>query len=485
MMPLESLLAFLGDTRPEVRRGAVRLLADETVTAPEALLVHAIFDDDPEVGRTACEILLGRQPWLALVPFRPRPLPSTVPDTMQTMAWKRFTHALDDELHTHPVPPERDALLRWVALPGAVPDVVDALERAGHTGSATMLAAEADLYGDGLLTSRQILLAPTYECNLDCAYCYAKGWNTWFNGGMKREDLAIALAWCGRQGINSIVLAGGEPTVYPAFSELLSSARERRIAIVLTSNLLYPPSIQPLVKLGSISQLVCHYNPERMSNNQMLDARFKSNLKAAVANDLPVHLRYTLTEESCDTEWRTLMDLAGSFGIKTLNYGFAFQNFLANNQLVRHEIGQSDGPFERVFEQFEADSRAWGLRLRLCKPIPLCVFSERNLATFILSGALRSACAAYRRGFSQNLTINPDLTTFPCNALGVRGPKITEFENLKDAGNYHAAFIEQLLRSPMHIACERCLFHYRGFCQGTCLAEKYSMRQEHYAGHNQ
>jgi radical SAM protein with 4Fe4S-binding SPASM domain len=92
--------------------------------------------------------------------------------------------------------------------------------------------------------------------------------------------------------------------------------------------------------------------------------------------------------------------------------------------------------------------------------------------------AIRSACAVFRDDFTRNLTINPDLSTFPCNGIAIRGPKITEFSNLADAGRHHAQAIRGLILRPFDEDCRRCVLWYRGFCQGACLAEHYGMARE-------
>jgi radical SAM protein with 4Fe4S-binding SPASM domain len=79
---------------------------------------------------------------------------------------------------------------------------------------------------------------------------------------------------------------------------------------------------------------------------------------------------------------------------------------------------------------------------------------------------------------SRNLTINPDLTTFPCNGIAIRGPKLTELASIEDAGRHHAEAIRDLMLQPYDEACRDCALWYRGFCQGACLAEHHWMSRQ-------
>ena len=130
---------------------------------------------------------------------------------------------------------------------------------------------------------------------------------------------------------------------------------------------------------------------------------------------------------------------------------------------------------EKQFIQFAEDCRSNNLKLHLCKPLPLCIFSEENMKKYLLDGFLRTSCTASRSGFTQNLTINPDLSTLPCNAIGSIGPSIEQFKDLQEAGQYHSKLLKSFLSRPYHDNCLECILYYKGLCQGNCLAERFEM----------
>jgi radical SAM protein with 4Fe4S-binding SPASM domain len=199
-------------------------------------------------------------------------------------------------------------------------------------------------------------------------------------------------------------------------------------------------------------------------------------LESAISKGLKCYIRYTLTERSDFDEWSQVINLALFFNIKSIHYSFAFNNIKNNNHFVDFPIGKTDNVFEKKFVGFVENCRSNGIKLHLCKPIPLCAISEENLKKFILDGILRSSCTAYRSNFTQNLTINPDLSTLPCNAIAVKGPRIDQFKSLKAAGQYHSKLLKSLFSYPYNKNCLKCLLYYRGLCQGSCLVEHFNLK---------
>lgn len=465
---------FMSDKRSEIRETGIQSLADSSSEIAEELLVWAMADQSNEVWKRTCEVLLHRQPWLILKPFLPRTVPNDVRDTTWGTAWSKLRAGIRNWLNQNRRELDYEIIARWVQLPGAVPDICEELEAIGRLDLAERLSIDYANYDKACTPNEQIILAPTYRCNFRCDYCYAKGWDAWYGEEMSLEDLGTALCWCTNHGINLLILGGGEPTVYSNFSALLKKARENQLRVWLASNTVYPQRLQEAIRPEFVECLICHYNQSHLTRDPGLIERFTNNLKAAKSCGVEVFLRYTLTQESDSSEWRPIIELAEQYDIGIINYAFAFGNSRRNNRFIEYQLEESNSEPERKFLSFHEDCDSRGIELHQCKPIPLCIFSEFNLRSFLLRGSLRNACTAYLRGFSKNLTINPDLTTLPCNAIGVPGPVITEFESLEAAGRYYEDLLKRLLFQPFQKYCEKCLFHYRGFCHGVCLAEIHS-----------
>jgi radical SAM protein with 4Fe4S-binding SPASM domain len=179
-----------------------------------------------------------------------------------------------------------------------------------------------------------------------------------------------------------------------------------------------------------------------------------------------------------------LIDLAHRLSIQQINFALAFRGSGGANAYFKcwDAVGFVGGELEDILTGFHRDAANGGIRLHLSKPFPLCALRRESLRRIFCNGTLRSACTVFRDGCSRNLTINPDLSTFPCNGIALRGPKITEFSSFADAGGHNAQFIQDLMLRPYAEECSRCALWYRGFCQGACLTEQFWMSREEKKG---
>jgi radical SAM protein with 4Fe4S-binding SPASM domain len=479
-MTLEIAKVCAEDPRPETRELAARILGDCEGRETEALLVQLMADDDERVRDAAYRVLRVKQAWLELEPFQVRLPPDMAIQSPMGQVWSTLRHALEETISRLTPEWEKPVLRQWMKLPGVGPDIHEILERSDKNSLAEWFRVESGMYGNGLNTSRQLLVSPTYRCNISCSYCYSKEWDQQHGGDLSQENLMTLFGWVEKQGIDELLLAGGEPTVYRHLELLLRTARERGIRIRLTSNGVYNKATRSWAMAPWISELTGHYDQEIMAQRPDLSGLFRSNLQAAKDSGAEVLLRYTLLESSNRTEWGHLIDLAHDLDIRRINFGFSFLNTLGNNRESFYSFnpGVVNPRFEAQFMAFIDDCENRGLEVSQSKPLPLCALTPDSLRRVINSGILRTSCPAHRREFSQNLTVNPDLTTFPCNAIGVTGASITEFEDLKSAGDYHSHLLRELQNVPFGRACESCLFFYRGICQGVCLAQHYATGQQ-------
>ncbi len=473
-MRLELARACLSDADAQTRRAGLALLLDSESAEADQLLANSVADPSEIVWHTARDVLLNRYPWLALDPITVRPVPESALSGRYASAWARFRQAIARMIQD--TRPPSAVLARWTSMPGAAPDVVEELWANGMPERAEELARHVARLTTRPSGQRQILLAPTYRCNLSCSYCYAREFDKRAPGDMTTEDLEAALSWAASQGVDSVLLGGGEPTMYPAFPELLRLARGYAIRVHLTSNCLYPEGLRQIIVNPGVAELVAHYDHERVAAEGPQRRLFLDNVEAARASGVEIRIRYTLTERSCTTEWAPVLELARRLAIPQVNYATAFRGAEDRN-LYFHSLdaaGGNDGLLEGLLTTFYDDATSLGLKLHLSKPLPLCAFSPDTLRRLLCGGALRQACPISCEGFTRNLTINPDLSTFPCSAIPMRGPGIQELPVLDELGGHFEPTIRRLLAMPYRESCANCALWYRGFCQGACLAEVYS-----------
>lgn len=89
--------------------------------------------------------------------------------------------------------------------------------------------------GFHLATPPLAWLELTRKCNLNCPHCY-------IHGGRPRKDEMDACRWheiideMADMGVWAVAFTGGEPTLHPAFSELVKHARERDLIVAVATH---------------------------------------------------------------------------------------------------------------------------------------------------------------------------------------------------------------------------------------------------------
>lgn len=474
-MSLEIALKLIDDVDEKVVIFGINMLS-KTTDAVDDVLAKLAFHESDSIGRAACESIAYRQPWLLFHPFKTRNIPDLIDRNNYFLKWEGLRNGINKALKE--AKGLKTKLKRWIHLYGAIPDILELLKVNGYNELALEFKEEIDIFAESLESSSQVLIAPTYKCNISCSYCYTKGWDEKFGGELSLEDLNTFIDWASNNKIKIIQLAGGEPTIYRHFEELLRRIKKRDMKSWITSNGMYSDSVRSLMTQDLVEQLVGHYDQDIISHASGSISRFKTNLKSAIENGVELILRYTMTPDSCESEWLPVFELANEIGIKIISYGFSFKGVFATNCHHSIKVDGIDEVFQNQFLSFINDCEKAGLFPHQSKPVPLCSLSQDVLRDMLLKGYMRSSCPVYRRSYTQNLTVNPDLTTFPCNAIGVAGPDIHQLSSLEKAGKYHQKMLEKLQFHPYRSKCINCVLFYRGFCQGACLAEHYNDMNE-------
>ncbi len=80
----------------------------------------------------------------------------------------------------------------------------------------------------------------TGKCQLNCVHCYADSGPHGTHGTMSKEVWSRVVDEAAAIGVSRVQLIGGEPTLYPAFSELVRYAVDRGLEVEVYSNLVRP-----------------------------------------------------------------------------------------------------------------------------------------------------------------------------------------------------------------------------------------------------
>ncbi len=77
----------------------------------------------------------------------------------------------------------------------------------------------------------------TGACNLECVHCYAESGPSLSHGAMQTADWKRTIDDAADLGTRTVQFIGGEPTLHPAFSELVAYAAGRGLQIEVYTNL--------------------------------------------------------------------------------------------------------------------------------------------------------------------------------------------------------------------------------------------------------
>lgn len=320
------------------------------------------------------------------------------------------------------------------------------------------------------MTHRLTQVAITYRCNKDCSYCYAKGIPVG-RDEMSWKDFLVLLGWLGRNSIKRFNFTGGEPTTHPLFARFLRAALRRGFQPGIFTNCLFPVTL--LEKVPDSVNFLVNYNPRghyTAGEYQMLHANLAEMTRRSMKYDFMINI----TEQMSDAGH--VLDALKTFRPRRILLDFVMPNAYKCNSFVEQAMFRERRP---VIMKMAEQLRPTGIPFMISRPFPLCVYRDCGVS-------FRSRCQS-GRGI---LTVNPDLTVFPCLAVFFPGPRIDRFQTKEQI----TAFFDPSLRKlnwerHLYPECHGCIYMKRKKCQGSCLCYKCTpsrvLERDRYVLHSQ
>ncbi|MBU0683490.1 MAG: radical SAM protein [Candidatus Omnitrophica bacterium] len=337
-------------------------------------------------------------------------------------------------------------------------------------------------------THKEILrVATTYQCNVNCSFCYAQCLREEFKRHMSLDDFEFLVKWAKSQGWKSFRLLGGEPTFHPYFKDILDIARRERLTISISTNGLFDREVNTLLNRDLIESINFSY-PQTQRTPEKKDL-FCANIKNAISKGIPVVGSWIIYFDDEDG-WREIVDLAKRYQNKiTLRFSMALPG--KREDLSPADLKQN---LRKIVKQIlNISSYCYQNRVLFFfyRPLLLCMFnkSELDFLYSISPFLFDSQCACfYVDGNYANLvTINPDLTCYPCPVVQVKGMKIASNTTREDISQYFKSSVTELSRKPLVDSCansdafnnykDQLKNKFRNFfdkkiCQGGCIGYK-------------
>ena len=322
-------------------------------------------------------------------------------------------------------------------------------------------------YSIGLAPVPDLAIALTYQCDLGCNYCYARGLKGYMPKEMKFSDFGDVISWLTKQRKKNIILTGGEPTQYSHINEVLDLCLKKNMSIWLVTNGLFSPALYPRIDKKLFYLIWLNFNPKSYYTKKQWEL-FQRNMAYLKSQSIPFSLKCNLSKDK-DNHEQILY--AASANKAPIYIGITFSGFSKNNYLGFTDIAL----LKRKI--FGLVSRAKKMRIRcvFSTPLPRCIFSDHEWKFLRDCSMATSKCNVEHvsKFFGGARVVNPDLSVHACFNVFIQAPSLFEFSDVKELENY---FREPLLRAkwkiPLFRNCIQCDNFKKKKCQGACLGAK-------------
>jgi MoaA/NifB/PqqE/SkfB family radical SAM enzyme len=286
------------------------------------------------------------------------------------------------------------------------------------------------------------MVAPSYNCNASCSYCYAKDFVKKFNQEMSFGDF-VKIADCHiKEGGKTISIIGGEPLLWKHIEKAVMYCRLKKIKTTIFTNGLETIKIAPdLVYLN-----VSHYF------EKFKKMRVERSLRYYEEKKIKVVLRYNVEERKKNFEKiNEIISLAKRSKFFKIHIAPA----------VPYKIDREMGDFIYNLVKKVNDD---GIPVLLANPLPPCLFNEEEVAYLKKNSGLYFKC-----NLGGMPLINPDGKTMqPCPKLPIY-KIIKNFGDIKKAGEIFSSEIDKL-RKKISDKCQNCSYYKEKKCDSGCLA---------------
>ncbi|MBL7196944.1 MAG: radical SAM protein [Candidatus Omnitrophica bacterium] len=311
-------------------------------------------------------------------------------------------------------------------------------------------------------------IAISYRCNRNCSYCYAKGLEEIYPQDMISEDFRRVIGWLKKQNKKRIALSGGEPTIHPKFCEFLDICEKENVNVGLLTNNLFNNEIAEKITRKNISYVMVHYEVRRTFSNEEYKI-FTKNLNLLNNRGIPTIFRCTFPSTNNFSDFSSHIISAAKKYKVAIRCAFASPGFSQIEHATFNELLNTGN----TILEFMEDCKKNGVFAFICRPMPRCMFNDRQWEYLKKLAYIISKCSAGKNGnYAAYAVVNPDLSILACFCLFDKGPKIFDFKDIKDVSDYYAEKFENLRSIPVIEECKTCSYYLTRECQGGCLTYK-------------
>ncbi|MDJ0347353.1 radical SAM protein [Streptomyces sp. H10-C2] len=141
---------------------------------------------------------------------------------------------------------------------------------------------------------QRLALDITRACQAQCTHCYNQSGPQGTAGEMTREDWLSLLDQAAALGVRQVQLIGGEPTLHPDLSDLITRAVDHGIAVEVFTNLIHVrAALWPVLRQRGVTLATSYYSDqpeehEAITQQRGSYRRTKANIARALLYRIPV-----------------------------------------------------------------------------------------------------------------------------------------------------------------------------------------------------
>ncbi len=277
----------------------------------------------------------------------------------------------------------------------------------GRCPVAEMELGRVDPFSVPLSAPYRMDLALTYRCDNVCPHCYVARPSDYPEMDTEAWKAVLERVW--QVGIPHVCFTGGEATLRPDLSELVSYAQQRGLVSGLLTHgrrLADRAYVDELVAAGLDHVQITLESHDPAVHDRMVGARGAwqetvQGIRNALASGLYTTTNTTLTRENVPDIVETVAFIA-SLGVPT----FACNSLIYAGRGARVNSGLPEGELSPLLERVREEADRRGLRLIWYTPTRYCALSPLQLEL----GVKACTAALY------NMCVEPDGMVIPCQS---------------------------------------------------------------------
>ena len=317
---------------------------------------------------------------------------------------------------------------------------------------------------------QQLTIAPSYDCNLSCSYCFSKYLKKRYSVEMSFEKFKQILDSVSNFiDLKRVNFFGGEPTVFPQILKFINEICKRNLTFYFATNGLANYNLfKKITGYKNLESITFHIEKDSYYKKEQLKLLIK-NIQIAVKNKVKIIIRYNL-EDPTYNEWDFLKKYITIIPDFEFSFSVIFPSLAGNNKNITiQELKKFNSKIISLVFYLIQNTQNQD-QIIFAKPFPLCFFNEHELNIILRFCKLKNVCEIDKNDGLNNVCVNPDGSFFPCMALNIDKYHFNSISDYIKVKNEYQLMIKKFINTPLLPECKECHLYNMGVCQAACYS---------------